>query len=404
MPLLNLRNRFPLLASQQNKDLAYLDNAASTQKPDVVLAAMDEFQKSAYANVHRGVYKIAEEATAAYEGTRQTVAKFLNAREPAEIIFTKNATESLNLVAQSYAQLLRPGDGVLLTQMEHHSNLVPWQQVAKRYKLKLEFVPVADDGRLDMATLDKLLGRGVKVVSISAMSNVLGTIPDLPAIIERAHEVGAIVIVDAAQAVPHQPFDVQALGCDFLAFTGHKIFGPSGIGALYGKRALLEAMPPFLFGGHMINEVQWHDSTWAELPSKFEAGTPPITEVVGLGAAITFVNELGWSAIQKHEAELATYALSALMRVPSLKIIGPTDALSRGPVFSFTVEGVHAHDLASVLDEANVAVRAGHHCAQPLHRRFGLAATTRASFSIYNTKEEVDRLVAGIERAQKLFT
>ncbi len=402
--LLNLRNRFPIFADERNRTLAYLDNAASAQKPEVVLRAMDEFYRAKYANVHRGVYKLAEAATAAYEGAREVVAKFINAREAAEVIFTRNATEALNTVAQSYVRLLSPGDGVLLTQMEHHANLVPWQQMAKQHKLKLEFVPVADDGRLDMAALDVLLIEGVKVVSISAMSNVLGTVPDLPAIIERTHDVGAVVIIDAAQAVAHVALDVQALDCDFLVFTGHKIFGPSGIGVLYGKRALLERLEPFEYGGGMIGEVNWHDSTWAELPDKFEAGVPPITEAVGLGAALKFVNDLGWQAIQQHEAELATYALSTLAKVSNLRIIGPTSALSRGPVFSFTVEGVHAHDLASVLDEAGVAVRAGHHCAQPLHRRFGLAATTRASFSIYNTKEEVDRLVAGIAHAQKLFT
>lgn len=389
---------------ERNKDLAYLDNAASTQKCDTVLEAMDTFQRTTYANVHRGVYRIAEEATAAYEGARAAVATFLNAREPAEIIFTKNATESLNLVAQSYARLLKPGDGVLLTQLEHHANLVPWQQAAKCHQLKLRYLPVTDDGRLDMTVLDTLLVPGTKVVSVSAMSNVLGTVVELGPIIARAHEVGAVVVVDAAQTAVHQPLDVQALDCDFLAFTGHKIFGPSGIGVLYGKRALLETMPPFLYGGHMINEVQWDDSTWAELPGKFEAGTPPITEAVGLAAALKFVQSVGWQAIQAHEADVTSYALKRLGEVPKLTIIGPAQPQARGPVFSFTVDGIHAHDLASVLDEAGVAVRAGHHCAQPLHRRFGLAATTRASFTIYNTRAEVDRLVAGMARAQKLFT
>ncbi len=402
--LLNLRKDFPLFADKRNHNLAYLDNAASTQKPALVLKAMDEFQRSNYANVHRGLYRVAEAATAAYEGARAAVAKFINAREPAEIIFTKNATESLNLVAQSYAQLLKTGDGVMLTQLEHHANLVPWQQMSKRYQLNLIFAPVTEEGRLDLVKLNELLVKGVKVVSISAMSNVLGTIPDLGPIIERAHSVGAVVIVDAAQAAPHVPLDVQSLGCDFLIFTGHKIFGPSGIGLLYGRRELLEVMPPFLYGGHMINEVQWDDSTWAELPAKFEAGTPPITEAVGLGAALEFVNQVGWAAIQDHERDLTEYGLQTLLAIPKLRLVGPKDAAGRGPMFCFTVKNIHPHDLASVLDQDGIAVRAGHHCAQPLHRRFGLAATTRASLSIYNTRAEIDRLVKGIKKAQQLLT
>lgn len=399
----DIRKSFPLLEASNNKQLAFLDNAASTQKPAAVLKAMDDFQRSSYANVHRGVYRLAEEATAAYESARSAVARFLNAGEASEIIFTKNATECLNLVAQSYAKTLRPGDGVVLTQMEHHANLVPWQQAVSLHKLVLSYLPLNEHGGLDLTHLNDYLTEKVKVVSVSAMSNVLGTAPDLAPIISRAHEVGAVVIVDAAQAAPHFPIDVRAMDCDFLICTAHKIFGPSGIGMLYGKRPLLEKMPPFLFGGHMINEVQWESSTWAELPFKFEAGTPPITEAVGLEAALDFVKGIGWDSLVEHERDLTEYGLQELCKIPRLKVLGPQDAAQRGPVFAFTVNGVHPHDIASVLDQEAIAVRAGHHCAQPLHRLYGIPASTRASLCLYNSRAEIDRLVLAVNKAIKLL-
>jgi len=365
---------------------------------------MDEFYRTAYANIHRGVYQLAETATQAYEDARGVVAKFINARETAELSFTRNATESLNTVASSYARQLHPGDEVLLTELEHHANLVPWQQAAKQHRLILKFIPVTLEGHLDLGKLSELLTPKTKVVAVSAMSNVLGCITELDQIIPAAHKVGAIVVVDAAQAAAHIPIDVQGLDCDFLAITAHKLFGPSGIGVLYGKRALLEKLEPFEFGGSMINEVGWQSSTWAELPQKFEAGTPPIAEAVGLGAALKFIMEIGWQKFMALEAELTQYGLEQLNKVQGLHLIGPTTPASRGPVFSFTIDGVHPHDLASVLDEANIAVRSGHHCAMPLHKKLGLPATTRSSFTIYNSREEVDRLVEGIKQAQKLFT
>lgn len=397
----NIRNQFPLLV--RHKDLAFLDNAASTQKPEVVLKAMEAFYRETYANIHRAVYRLAEAATAAYEEAREIAAKFVNAREAAEVIFTRNATQALNLVAQSYARGLQPGDEVLLTELEHHANLVPWQQTAKRHRLVLKFLPVTPEGRLEIGKLSELLTPKTKVVAVSAMSNVLGCITELDQIIPAAHKVGAMVVVDAAQAAAHMPLDVQRLDCDFLSLTGHKLFGPSGIGLLYGKRSRLEHLEPFEYGGSMIAEVAWHDSTWAELPAKFEAGTPPIVEAVGLGVALRFIAEMGWEKFMALEAELTNYGLEQLTKVPGLHLVGPLTPERRGPVFSFTVDGVHPHDLASVLDEAQVAVRSGHHCAQPLHRKLGLPATTRASFTIYNSREEVDRLVEGIKKAQELF-
>ncbi len=399
--MLNLRHQFPLL--KNNHTLSYLDSAASAQKPEVVLKAMDEFYRTSYANVHRGVYTLSEQATARYEATRGAVAKFLNAFTSEEIIFTKNATDALNLVASSLCQTLKTDDEILLTQLEHHANLVPWQQHAKLRGLKLKFFPITKAGYLDYTKLNEYITPGTKVVSVSGMSNVLGCITHLPSIIEAAHKVGAVVVVDAAQLATHKPIDVQALDCDFLAITGHKLFGPSGIGVLYGKKALLEELPPYQFGGSMINEVSWHDSTWAEVPAKFEAGTPPIAEAVGLHAAINFITELGWGAIQKHELEITEYGLEELKKINSLHLTGPQSSFNRGPVFSFTIDGVHPHDLASILDEHGVAVRAGHHCAMPLHKLLGLTATTRASFSIYNTKEDVDKLVEGIKAAQKIL-
>ncbi|MFA4818888.1 MAG: SufS family cysteine desulfurase [Patescibacteria group bacterium] len=399
----NIRDLFPIFSSELGKNLAYLDNAASTQKPAVVLEQMDKFYRTSYANVHRGLYKLAETATAEYEAVREIVRKFINAKNQTEIIFTRNTNASLNIVAQSYCQQLAPGDEILLTEMEHHANLVPWQQMARRYKLKVRYLPITTEGRLDEARYDDYFNSKTKVVSVTAMSNVLGSVSVLEPLISRAKAVGARVIIDAAQSVPHFPIDVQKLNIDALAFSGHKIFGPSGIGVLYGQEEFLNQIPPFEYGSQMIDQVTYEAATWAPLPSKFEVGTPPIVEVIGLGAALEFVKELGWPVISRHEADLTAYGLSALLEVNGLKIIGPRTVENRGPVFAFTVSGIHPHDLASVLDSVGVAVRSGHHCALPLHSKFGLTASTRASFTIYNTKAEIDRLVEGIKTAQKMF-
>lgn len=399
----NIRTQFPLLNLSENKNLVFLDNAASAQKHDSVLKTMDDFYRGSYANIHRGLYRLAEDATTAYENARVMVAKFINASESAEVIFTRNTTNSLNIVASSYCQKLSSGDEILLTELEHHANLVPWQQAARRYQLKLKYIPVTADGRLDLSNISNLCTAKTKVVAVSAMSNVLGTITELELMIITAHKVGAIVVVDAAQAAPHVPIDVQKIGCDFLVFSGHKIFGPSGVGVLYGKRSLLEDLEPFEFGGGMISEVTWDNSTWADIPEKFEAGTPPIVEAVGLAKAVEFVQSIGWNDFLSHEAELTNYGLERLTKISGLHLFGPSDAKNRGPVFSFTTDGVHPHDLASVLDEVGVAVRSGHHCAMPLHRKFGLSSTTRASCTIYNTKEDIDKLVEGIKKAQKMF-
>ena len=399
----DIRAQFPVFAASANQDLVFLDNAASTQKPTQVVEAISNCYRTNYANIHRGIYRLSESATEAYEASRRLTAEFLHARGSEEIIFTRNATEALNLVAQTYSQQLKAGDEVLLTQLEHHANLVPWQQMAKRYGYTVRFLPLTAEGRLDITQLDEYLTPKTKVVALSAMSNVLGTITELDIIIPRAKAVGAMVVIDAAQAASHLPLDVQALGCDFLALSAHKVFGPSGVGVLYGRREVLEKLPPFQYGGNMINEVTWQDSSWAELPSKFEAGTPAIAEVIGWGAALRYVQTLGWDNIRQHEKDLTTYALAKLSTVPGLRILGPTEAVNRGAVLAFTVQGVHPHDLSSVLDSLNIAVRSGHHCAQPLHRLYNVSASTRASATIYNTKEDFDRLVEGIVKAQKMF-
>ncbi|MFZ5390749.1 MAG: aminotransferase class V-fold PLP-dependent enzyme [Patescibacteria group bacterium] len=403
MDLNNIRQEFPLFNNPANKDLAYFDNAASTQKPTSVLQRMDEFYRTTYANVHRGVYKIAEQATLQFEAVRAATADYLGASSPETIVFTRNATAALNLLAQSYARTLKPGDEVVLTEMEHHANLVPWQQAAKHNDLTLKYLPIDSEGRLVMDKLPEIIGPQTKVVSLTAMSNVLGTMPELEKIIMAAKAVGARVIIDAAQALPHKHLNVAELGCDALVFTAHKFFGPSGLGILYAKQDMLEAMPPYEYGGHMIAEVNWYDSTWAAAPTKFEAGTPPITEVIGWGEALNFIKKLDWAAVEAYEKDLTDYGLKVLSDLPDLIMIGPKDSLNRGPVFSWHLEKIHPHDLGSILDSLNIAVRSGHHCTQPLHRKLGLIATTRASLSIYNTKEELDRLAAGIRQAQKIL-
>lgn len=399
------RADFPILAREINgKPLVFLDSAASTQKPSAVLDAMDHFARTSYANIHRGAYTLSEEATRAYERARKTVAKFINARSAREVIYTRNTTESINLVARTWADAnLRPGDHIVLSEMEHHSNIVPWQQAAQRTGATLHYTPITDEGELDLAAYDALLKEHrPRLVAITQMSNVLGTLTPLGDLIAKAHAIGALVLVDGAQGAPHLPVDVQALGCDFYAFSGHKMLGPSGIGILWGRAELLEAMPPFLGGGDMIREVTLDGFTWNDLPWKFEAGTPAIIEAVGLGAAVDYLRKLGMERVREHERALTAYALERLAAIPGLTIYGPP-AERRGGVVSFTLGEIHAHDLATLLDREGVAVRAGHHCAQPLMERFHLAATARASFYVYTTSDDIDALATALERAQSVF-
>jgi len=399
-----VREEFPILQRKfHDKPLVFLDSAASSQKPRAVIDAVANVWCHSYANVHRGLYALAEEATEAYEAARTKVAAFIHAPEPAEVIFVRNATEALNLLVYSWGESnVEAGDRIVVTELEHHANLVPWQQLAKRKGAELVYVPVTDEGFLDLDVLTSLLKGGrVRVVACSAMSNVLGTTPPVAEIARQAHDAGALVVVDGAQAVPHFPVDVQALGADFLAFSGHKMCGP-GVGVLWGRRQLLQAMPPFLFGGEMIRSVRWEASTWNDLPYKFEAGTPPIAEAIGLGVAVDFLSEIGMEAIHEHERSLVIYAMERLAGIPGLQILGP-GAPHRGGVVSFWLDGTHPHDVAAILDEEGICVRAGHHCAQPLHERFGIPASTRASFYLYNDEADVDRLVAGLLTVRKVL-
>lgn len=399
-----LRNDFPILQRQvHGLPLIYLDNTASTQKPVQVLDAMEHYYRCLHANVHRGVHTLSEEATTAYENARLRVARFINAPSPKEVIFTRNTTESLNLVAYSWGRAnLKPGDEVLITEMEHHSNIVPWQLVCEMTGATLRYVPITPGGELDADALARVLTERTKVFAFTAMSNVLGTINPVAELTARAHGVGAIAVVDGAQSVPALATDVQALGADFLAFSGHKMLGPTGIGVLYGKRKLLEAMPPFLGGGDMIREVKMSGSRWNELPYKFEAGTPAIAETIGLGAAVDYLGAVGMDWVFEHERELTAYAWSRLQEVEGLRILGPEPS-RRGGLLAFVLGDIHPHDIAAILDQDGIAVRAGHHCAQPIHDHYGLSATTRASFYIYNTEEEVDRLVLALYKAKALF-
>lgn len=398
-----VRTQFPIFREPRDRPLLYLDSAATSQKPDAVLATMDRYYATCNANIHRGIYRIAEEATAAYEDARRRVAAFIGA-SPREVIFTRNSTEALNLVARAYGGwALKSGDAVLLTEMEHHSNLVPWQLLAAERGLELRFLRVTGDGELDLSALPGLLADGrVKIVSFVHVSNVLGTVNPAAEIARAARAAGAVTVVDASQSVPHMPVDVRALGCDFLAFTGHKMLGPTGIGVLWGRRDLLEAMPPFLGGGEMIREVSLTAAKWNDLPWKFEAGTMPIAEAVGLGAAVDWLRELGMDAVFAHDRALAAEALGRLAEVPGVRVLGPP-AGRRGGVVAFTFEGIHPHDVATVLDADGVCVRAGHHCAMPLHEALGVPASTRASFHCYSMSEELDALVAGLHRARKVF-
>ena len=400
-----IRKDFPILGREVRPGipLVYLDSTATTQKPFAVLQAMDEFYRHNNANIHRGVHTLAEEATAMYEQARQRVADFIHASSSSEIIFTRNATESINFVAYTWARAnLKSGDVVILTEMEHHSNLVPWLQLAAERGITLEFIPVTGEGLLDLDVYRSLLARTPKLVAFSGMSNVLGTINPAADLIRLAHEAGALALVDGAQSVPHLPVDVQVLDVDFLAFSAHKMLGPTGIGALYAKAKLLEAMPPFLGGGEMIKTVHLRSFSPNDIPHKFEAGTPAIAEAVGFGAAVGYLTGVGMDAVAAHEQEMIVYALERLEEIPGVRVLGPA-AEKKGGVAAFTLEGVHPHDVAQILDHYGVAVRAGHHCAQPLHEKFGITATTRASFYIYSVKEEVDKLVTGIYQVKKIF-
>ena len=400
-----IRNDFPIFQRETRPGipLVYLDSTATSQKPLSVIEAMDQFYRRSNANIHRGVHTLAEEATSLYEQARVKIAKFINAPSAHQLIYTRNTTESINLVAYSWARAnLKSGDLVILTEMEHHSNLVPWHMLQAERSIDLDFIPVTEDGLLDLDAYRALLARNPKLVSFTHMSNVLGTINPAAEIIRLAHEAGVMTLVDAAQSVPHLNVDVQALDADFLAFSAHKMCGPTGIGALYGKKELLEAMPPFLGGGDMIKEVHLRSYRPNSLPYKFEAGTPAIAEAVGFGAAVEYLSTLGMEAVAAHEHDITEYALERLEEIPGVKVYGP-GAQNKGGVAAFTLDGVHPHDVAQILDRDGIAVRAGHHCAQPLHEKFGLPATSRASFYLYNTKEEVDLLVNGIYKVKELF-
>jgi cysteine desulfurase/selenocysteine lyase len=384
--------------------LVYLDNAASTQKPRAVIEAMSGYYERDNANVHRGVHSLSVRATDSFEAARDKVAGLFGIADTAELIWTRGTTEAINLVAWSWGTAnLRPGDEVLLSVMEHHSNLVPWQMVARRTGAKLRFIDVDDQQRLDLSNLHELLTGRTKLVSITHVSNALGTINPVREIAERAHAAGALMMVDGAQSAPHLPVDVPSLGCDFYAFSGHKMCGPTGTGGLWGRRAVLEAMPPFHGGGDMIEWVELEQSTYAPLPNRFEAGTPHIAGAVGLGAAAEYLAGIGRDAILAHERMLLSYALERMSEIPDLTVYGPHDPAERSGVISFTLGDVHPHDLGTILDDQGIAIRAGHHCAQPLMRRMGVGSTARASFYLYNTPDDVDRFIAGLHRARKLF-
>jgi len=402
-----IRRDFPILATltAHGKPLVYLDSAATSQKPNVVIDAVDDYNRTYNANVHRGIYELGERATAAYEAARKSVARFINAPDPHEIIFTRNATESINLVAYSWGRRnIRRGDAIVLTEMEHHANLVPWQLLVQEKDGDLEFIPITDDGQLRLEVFEVLLRLKPKLVAFTHVSNTLGTINPVAEMTRMAHDAGALVLVDGAQAVPHVPVDVQAIGADFYAFSGHKMLAPTGSGALWARRELLEAMPPFLAGGEMIREVHLRRSEWNAIPWKFEAGTPAIAEEIGFGVAAEYLMGLGMDRVAAHEQEMLAYAVPRLRAAhPDLALYGPMDLSKRGGVIAFNVPGVHPHDVAQVLDRVGVAVRAGHHCTMPLHERLDLAATARASFNVYTTRSDIDALVDGISEVKRVF-
>ena len=398
-----IREDFPILRQRiRGKPLVYLDNAATSQKPQVVIDAVTRFYAAENANIHRGVHYLSERATVAYDEAREKVARFLNAHSSREIIFTRGTTEGINLVAQTYGRThLKPGDDIVITAMEHHSNIVPWQLVCEQTGATLRAAPISDQGELDVDAFERLLGDRTRLVALVHVSNALGTINPIKRLVALAHARGIPVLVDGAQAAPHLQVDVQNLDCDFFAFSGHKIFGPTGVGVLYGREALLERMPPYQGGGDMIATVTLQRSTWAPLPAKFEAGTPMIAQVLGLGAALDYVSKLGLDAIAAWEKDLLGYATERVSQIEGIRVIGT--ARDKASVLGFVLEGVHPHDIGTVLDDAGIAIRAGHHCAQPVMERFGVSGTARASFAFYNTRAEIDVLVDGLMTVKKMF-
>jgi cysteine desulfurase/selenocysteine lyase len=409
-----VRKDFPILAREvHGAPLVYLDSANSAQKPQVVLDTLSDFYSRHYSNVARAVHTLGSESTTAFENARDKVATFINAPSRDEVVFTKNISESLNMVAYALSNAattpgaerfrVGPGDEIVVTEMEHHSNLVPWQLLAQRTGATFKWIPLNDEGRLDTDAIDRVITERTKVVAFVHQSNALGTVNPVPHIVARARAVGALTVVDAAQSAPHRPLDVQALGADFVGFTGHKLYGPTGVGVLWGRYEVLAELPVFLGGGEMIETVDMTGTTFAKPPHRFEAGTPPIAQAVGLGAAIDYVSALGMQNIQAHEEQLTVHALEALSTVDGLRIIGPATGLDRGATISFTMRGVHPHDVAQILDEQGIAVRAGHHCARPVCVRYGIPATTRASFGVYTTTHEIDALVRGLEQVKEVF-
>ena len=398
-----VREDFPILQRRvHDKPLVYLDSAATTQKPRPVLDALTRYYSDSNANIHRGVYLLSAEATAAYDGARSKVQRFINARSPREVIFTRNSTESINLVAQSFGrEQVSPGDEILITHMEHHSNIVPWQLLCEQTRARLRVVPIDDSGELMMDEFERLLGPKTKLVGVVHLSNSLGTINPVSEIVERAHRLEVPVLVDGSQAAYHMPVDVQALGCDFYALTGHKLYGPTGIGVLYGREALLESMPPYQGGGDMIRSVTFEKTTYADLPNKFEAGTPHIAGAVGLGAAVDYVTSIGFERIAAHERDLLAYGTDALLEVPGLRLIGT--ARNKASILSFVLKGVHPHDIGTIVDMEGVSIRTGHHCTQPVMERFGVPATARASVAMYNTRGEIDQLVRALLHVRETF-
>ncbi len=399
----SIRMDFPILNQRvHGRPLVYLDNAATTQKPRAVIQAMAEYYESQNANIHRGVHALSEVATSLYESARETVATFLNAQSPSEIVFTRNATESINMIANIMGHdQIKPNDEILLTELEHHSNIVPWQFLCERTGARLKIIPIQESGDLDYESAVKLFGPRTRILAITHVSNALGTVNNLPPLIALAHQYGAAVLVDGAQAAPHIAVDVQALDCDFYVFSGHKIYGPTGVGVLYGKREWLDRLPPWQGGGDMITSVSFQHTTYAEPPHKFEAGTPPISQAIGLAEAIRYVQGIGYPAICAYEENLELYALRRLLETPGIQLIG--QPLKRASIVSFVMEGIHPHDIGTVLDQSGIAVRAGHHCAMPLMEHYRVPATVRASFAFYNTYEEVDTLATALEKTWKLF-
>lgn len=401
----HLRADFPILDREVNgKRLAYLDSAATTQKPNQVIDAISDYYRTINSNVHRGAHTLADEATTAYEGARTKVARFIGAASPSELVFTRGTTSGINMIAYGWGlNRLNEGDRIVLTVMEHHANLVPWQIIAKHTGAELVFLELDDNYQVDLTRLDEVMDGRVKIVSVSGMSNVTGAIGPAKDLVEAAHRVGAIAIVDAAQSVPHLPTDVASIGADFLAFSAHKMLGPTGIGALWGRRDVLEAMEPAEGGGEMIADVQLYESRWAPIPHKFEAGTPPIAQAIGFGAAVDYLDKIGMATVRQHEIDITTYALDRLSEVPDLRIVGPTEVSIRGGAVSFELGSVHPHDVATILDQDGVAVRAGHHCAKPLMRYLHVQSTARASFYVYTVREDIDQLVTGLLKARDIF-